>query len=238
MDLLRGDGPVIRIGHRGAKALAPENTVEGFKAAVEAGVDLIEFDALALDDGTVVVAHDATALRPGVTTLDAAFEFFASVADVGLHLDVKSPGSEAALVDALRRHGLVGRTLATCPLTGPLRELRRLEAELTLGLGYPYDRHNLSSRRGLAPVTLAAVAALRVALPVRIAGLLERTGASVASLHYLLVTRAAIDRCHAVGAAVLAWTVNDASRIRSLVRAGVDGIVTDDPRLFADTLET
>jgi glycerophosphoryl diester phosphodiesterase len=238
MKLLRGDGPVIRIGHRGAKTLAPENTVESFRAAVEAGVDLIEFDALALDDGSVVVAHDPTALRPGAATLDEAFEFFDSMADVGLHLDVKSPGSEAVLVDALRRHGLVGRTLATCPLAGPLRELRRLEPELTLGLGYPYDRHNLSGRRGLAPVALAAVGAMRVALPLRIAGMLERAGASVASLHYLLVTRAAVARCHDAGAAVIAWTVNDRSRIRALARAGVDGIVTDDPRLFADTLET
>jgi glycerophosphoryl diester phosphodiesterase len=238
VELLRGEGPVLRIGHRGAKALAPENTLESFRAAVEAGVDLVEFDALALGDGRLVVAHSPADVGPGAPTLDEAFVFFGGAADVGLHVDLKSPGSERELVDAIRRHGLLERTLVTCPLAGPLVALRALEPALRLGLGYPYDRFELSRRRALAPVTLAAVGAMRVALPYRIVGLLERAGASVASLHHLLVTRAAVLRCHRAGAAVLAWTVNDSRAIRALVRAGVDGIVTDDPRLLADTLDT
>ena len=46
--LERRDGRPLRIGHRGAAALAPENTLRSFRAAVEAGVDLIEFDVIAL----------------------------------------------------------------------------------------------------------------------------------------------------------------------------------------------
>jgi glycerophosphoryl diester phosphodiesterase len=259
--LLRGDGPVLRIGHRGAKALAPENTLPSFQAALDAGVDLVEFDALSLVDGTLVVSHsddlrelthdaargrvgartleELRALAPALPTLDEAFAFFAARApDVGLHVDLKSPGHEVALLDALRRHGLLARTLVTSPLLDPLVALRSLEPAVRLGLGYPHDRFGLSGKRVLAPAALAAVLALRTALPYRIAGLLERAGASVASLHYLVVTRAAVGRCHAAGAAVLAWTVNDRPTMQALVRAGVDGIVTDDPRLFADTLIT
>ena len=55
--LERRDGRPLAIGHRGAAALAPENTVHSFRAAVSAGVDLVEFDLLALADGTLVVAH-------------------------------------------------------------------------------------------------------------------------------------------------------------------------------------
>jgi glycerophosphoryl diester phosphodiesterase len=260
VQLLRGEGPVLRIGHRGAKALAPENTLRSFQAALDAGVDFVEFDALALVDGTLVVSHsdDLAELTHGVAagrvgartldelrrvapelpTLEEAFAFFAATApETGLHVDLKSPGHEPPLLDALRRHELVPRTLVTCPLVSPLQVLRSLEPALTLGLGYPHDRFGLSRKRTLAPVALAAVLALRASLPFRIAGLLERVGASVASLHQLVVTRAAVERCHAAGAAVFAWTVNDPWALRKLARAGVDGIVTDDPRLFADTLK-
>lgn len=237
MRLLRGDGRVLRIGHRGAKALAPENTLEGFRTAVAVGVDLVEFDALALPDGTLVVAHDPRRVRPDSPPLEAALAYFAGTAEVGLHLDLKSAGHEPTLVEALRRHDLLDRTLVTSPLLTPLAALHRLEPSLRLGVGYPHDRFGLSGRRVLAPAALAAVVSLRLALPLRLPALLRRTGACVASLHHLVVTRAAVARAHEEGAAVIAWTVNDAPRLRALVRAGVDGIVTDDPRLFADTLQ-
>ena len=40
----RGDGRPLVVGHRGAAALAPENTIEALAAAVEAGADAVEFD--------------------------------------------------------------------------------------------------------------------------------------------------------------------------------------------------
>ena len=58
IDLRRRDGgPVLRIGHRGAASLAPENTVRAMRAAVERGVDLVEFDVLDLPRGPLVLAH-------------------------------------------------------------------------------------------------------------------------------------------------------------------------------------
>ena len=65
---LRRDGdPYLRIGHRGAATLAPENTLESFRAAVDVGVDLIEFDVLdlrlscALQGDTILVTRDRAA---------------------------------------------------------------------------------------------------------------------------------------------------------------------------------
>ena len=55
--LERRDGRPLRIGHRGAATLAPENTLRSFRVAVETGVDLIEFDVLALRSGELVIAH-------------------------------------------------------------------------------------------------------------------------------------------------------------------------------------
>ena len=113
ISLERRDGRPLRIGHRGAAALAPENTLRAFRAAVEAGVDLVEFDVLDLGGGELVVAHsyDLREVSHGALTgtiqgrtldgvrvdcpelpsLDEALAFFVEEApDVGLHLDVKS----------------------------------------------------------------------------------------------------------------------------------------------------
>ena len=57
MKLLRGDGPLLRIGHRGAAGLAPENTIEAVEAALEHGVDHVELDVFAGRDGKLVLGH-------------------------------------------------------------------------------------------------------------------------------------------------------------------------------------
>jgi glycerophosphoryl diester phosphodiesterase len=51
-------------------------------------------------------------------------------------------------------------------------------------------------------------------------------------LHHGVVSGAAVDRCHSRGAAVWVWTVNDGHLLERLVGLGVDGVVTDDPRIF------
>ena len=56
-------GRPLRIGHRGAAMLAPENTLASFRAAVEAGVDLIEFDVIR-HGSRLVVAHDPEDVGP------------------------------------------------------------------------------------------------------------------------------------------------------------------------------
>jgi glycerophosphoryl diester phosphodiesterase len=83
---------------------------------------------------------------------------------------------------------------------------------------------------------LAALVAMRATLPRRIGGLLDRAGATVATLHHLVATRAVIERCHAHGAAVWVWTVDEPRTVTRLAAAGVDGIVSNDPRVLAATL--
>jgi len=50
--------PLKRVGHKGADLIAPGNTFDSFQAALEAGVDMIEFDVLRVRDGRLVLAHD------------------------------------------------------------------------------------------------------------------------------------------------------------------------------------
>jgi glycerophosphoryl diester phosphodiesterase len=52
------------------------------------------------------------------------------------------------------------------------------------------------------------------------------------TLNHRVVTRATVERCHELGVAVFAWTVNDAEIARRLDEVGVDGVITDDPRIL------
>jgi glycerophosphoryl diester phosphodiesterase len=255
----RAGGPPLRIGHKGAAALAPENTLEALARAVEHGVDIVEFDVLDLQDGTLVLAHsndlhevshgaargrvrqhplaELKRLAPALPTLDEALAFLSDRAPkTGIQVDVKCVDAERRIVDALRSHGAVERTLVSSVSAHTLRTIAGIEPGLRLGLTYPFDRFSLSRHRPLAPVTLAAVLALRQALPARIGRWLERARATVATLNYLVVSRAAVEQCHAREAAVFAWTVDSRRALARLEADGVDGIITNDPGIFATTL--
>jgi glycerophosphoryl diester phosphodiesterase len=257
---LRADGRPLRVGHKGAAALEPENTIRSLARAVELGADLVEFDVLDLLDGTLVLAHsddlhevshgaasgrvrsrsleELRRVAPELPTLDEALAFLsANPPGVGLHVDLKWHGYERSVVEALRRHGLVERTLVSTVHPGSLRTVAALEARLARGLTYPWDRHNLSRRLVLAPLTLGTLETLRRALPYRIGRLLERAQATAAVLQYRVVSRAVVRRCHALGAPVFAWTVDSPTVLRRLARAGVDGVVTNDPRIFASAVD-
>lgn len=229
---MRGDGPMIRIGHRGAAALAPPNTIASIEAALAARMDMVELDVIALPDGSLVLGHSLRELGPGPPTFDQALRLIAEHEVTSLLADVKRPGYESELVDVLRRHDLIERTLASSAEVSTLQALRRIEPSLRRGRTYPRDRLRLGRRRTLVPVAGPTLAVLRSALPLRIGRLLAEADASVATLQHRIVSRAVVERCHARGAAVFVWTVNDPASVGRLDGLGVDGVITDDPRVF------
>jgi glycerophosphoryl diester phosphodiesterase len=229
VNLRAGDRPLL-IGHKGAAALEPENTLSSLARAVELGCDLVEFDVLALD-GRLVLAHSPSEVPSELAGLDDALELLAG-REVGLHVDLKWHGYEAAVLDAIRRHDLVDRSLVSTCHVHSLRELAALEPALTRGITYPFDRRGISERRLLAPLTVAALLTLRRLLPVRIRRLLEQARASVAVLHHAVVSPRAVARAHDSGASVLAWTVDGDPELGRVLRAGVDGVITNDPRIL------
>jgi glycerophosphoryl diester phosphodiesterase len=76
------------------------------------------------------------------------------------------------------------------------------------------------------------LAALRALLPRRLPRWLRAAGASAATLNSAVVTPEAIEVCHRRGVAVYAWTVNESALARTLVESGIDGIISDDPRII------
>jgi glycerophosphoryl diester phosphodiesterase len=251
---LRADGRPLRVGHKGAAALEPENTLRSLRRAVELGCDLVEFDVLDLHDGTLVLAHSDDLLEvshgaaagsvreltldglreaaPELPTFDEALELLGQADGVGLHVDLKWHGYEVAAAEAIRRHGLVERTVVSSFHAHSLRAVAAAEPGLARGYTYPFDRSGVSRRPLLAPLAAAALLGLRATLPLRIAGMLDRAKASAAMLHHVVVSRAVVERAHAYGAAVFAWTVDDEAALERVLAAGVDGVISNDPRLF------
>ncbi|MFL5917090.1 MAG: glycerophosphodiester phosphodiesterase [Gaiellaceae bacterium] len=233
IELRRPAGGFARVGHRGASALAPENTIAALALAVELGCDMLEFDVLSRSDGTIVLAHDARRLKPDVPTLDDVLAFCAEhLPDVVLQVDLKLRGIEAAVVDALRRHGVLDRAWVSGFDAGQLRLVADLEPDLLRSYTLPRDRLGVAKTRSLAPVVRGALASLGASLPRRIPGLLARARAQALTLHHSIATTAAIARAHELDAAVYVWTVDDPRLAERLVRAGADGIITNDPRVF------
>jgi len=229
--LRRTDGPPLVIGHRGAAAVAPENTLAALQAAVDAGADLVEFDI----GPDLRLAHSTREVPEEQVSLDTALEFLREHR-LGVHLDVKLPGYESAVVDAIRRHGMEQRGLVSTAFAVTSRRLSRLAPALPRAIGYPRDRYGVSRLRWPQALTRTGAAALRQAMPVRIPLLLRIARADVLSLHQTLCSRAAVRAAHALGAPVLGWTANDPATVRRLADAGVDAIVSDDPGMALATL--
>jgi glycerophosphoryl diester phosphodiesterase len=233
--LLRGEGPLIRIGHRGAAALAPPNTIAAVEAALALGVDMVELDVLGRPDRTLVLGHSHRELEAEPASLEEVFAFLAEQSpETGLLADVKGGGIERELVDALRRHDLLGRAVAATNSLSALQALRELEPGLARSRTYPPGRLYLGGRRTFVPVVGPVRLGMRLLLPFRIGPIVGEAEASATTLDHRLVTRAVVERCHSLGVAVLAWTVNDRAVLRKLDRLGVDGVITDDPKIFED----
>jgi glycerophosphoryl diester phosphodiesterase len=233
--LLRGDGPLIRVGHRGAAALAPENTLRSFAAAVALGVDAVELDVLAAG-GRLVVAHDAASAGDASPTLDEALAWLAAREGLTIHVDLKLTERLDEVADALRRHGVEARTVVSSAHVPSLAAIRRAGLGVATGLTFPEDRLRVARRRGAGPLIRGGTRALQAVLPRRVPALLARSGADALMLHHRVVSPAAVARAHRAGAAVWAWTVDDPAELARVEAAGVDAVITNDPRIFAATL--
>jgi glycerophosphoryl diester phosphodiesterase len=220
MELRRGARGVVRVGHRGAAALAPENSLAAIEAAAACGVDAVELDVL---EG-LVVAHGPE-VPAGAPLLDDALALVVALG-LAVQVDVKVPGLETGVVKALRRHALLERSFVSSFSLPILAAFAAVEPLLPRAFTYPEDRLGLTGNRLLGPVTRPALAALRALLPRRLPRWLRAAGASAATLNWAVVTPEVIEVCHRRGVAVYAWTVNEPARAITLVESGIDGIIS------------
>jgi len=225
---------LIRVGHKGADHVAPGNTIESFEAALEHGVDMIEFDVLRTRDGRLVLAHDyEDAEGRECVAFEEGLEHFAGEAYAGVDLDVdmKLPGYEREVAEGLARHGLVERSLVSTMYVESLDLLGEIEPRLRRGWSVPRVRRNYL-RSPLAVPAYVIARWMRARMPGQAAARIRAGGCEAIMCHQILVSRRLVRAVHAAGGQVYVWTVDDVPRIRALEELGVDGVITNDPRLF------
>jgi glycerophosphoryl diester phosphodiesterase len=225
---------VIRVGHKGADHVAPGNTIESFEAALAHGVDMIEFDVLRTRDGRLVLAHDyEDADERDCLTLDEGLDHFAGEAYAGVELDVdmKLPGYEREVADGLAERGLGERSLVSTMYPESLDRLGELAPGLRRGWSVPRVRRDYT-RSALAVPAYVVARWWRARLPGQAAARMRAGGCEAVMAHRLLVSGRLVRAVHGAGGQVYVWTVDDAERIRAYEALGVDGVITNDPRLF------
>jgi glycerophosphoryl diester phosphodiesterase len=218
--------------------VAPENSLEGFAAAIAAGADLVEFDVDRGErEGSLVIGH------PGVAAVGAALEFddaldYLAARAVGIHVDLKLVGAEREVASAIRAHGLAQRTVVSSTWARSLRGLAAEAPELTRAISYPADHYGAAGVPWPPLLVRGSAAVLRAVMGVRAPRLLSAAGADALSLHHALVSSSVVRLAHRRGRAVIAWTVNDPARVEELAHAQVDAIVSDHPQMAAGVLAT
>lgn len=217
------------IGHRGAAALAPENTLASFEAAAAAGAGWVEFDVRLSADAMPLVIHDETlagtagvALRIDETPASALraaspagalpdlAEVLDCLADLGL-------GANVEIKPQRGRRAVCAATLAALarrPLPGGV-----IVSSFDLGIVAALARHDRSVPRGILmrrPYPVAAVIA-------------RRLGCVSIHCEHASLSQACLARWHDAGLLSLAYTVNQPSRALRLLSWGLDAVITDDP---------
>jgi glycerophosphoryl diester phosphodiesterase len=231
-----------RVGHKGADRIAPGNTPASFDAALQAGVDMIEFDVLpedhtARDTSPLLLAHDYEHGIAGAPTLEEGLDHLASEPFAALELDVdlKLPGYEERVVRALQERDLVGRALVSSQYMRSLVAIRALEPGLRLGWSVPRVRKDYSRSKLWALPAWGLLTWWRRRLPAIAAGHLRDGRIDAVMSHFRLVTPQLVEAVGTAGGELYVWTVDDAAHISRLARMGVTGVISNDPRLFAST---
>lgn len=235
------------IGHRGAAALAPENTLAGIRTAQEIGVKWVEFDVTLLGDGTPVLSHDehldrCTNLSGPLSYLNAldlakldAGSWFDPLwhnepmphlmdalllceeLDLGVNLEIKPYASEPEQIATILHQVISAywqqpeKLLLSCYEHDVLAAYRALDQQAALGLLFDH-------------------------LPAH--WLLKAQALQATSIHcdWQLISQQDIQTIKSAGFQLYCYTCNDATSTKHLFAQGVDGIFTDDPRLFSHFL--
>jgi glycerophosphoryl diester phosphodiesterase len=218
--------PLI-IGHRGASAVAPENSMAAFEAAIAAGADGIEFDVHLSRDGVPVIIHDETlqrthGLRKRVADLTAdelrevrvpsLRELFALMGHTEMLLCLEIKGSSPKLAEeccrVVHEFSLDDQVIVECFDLRVLQEVKGLRTAALFGRGIYADKAIVD--RALA------------------------VGASVLAPHHSLVRPSLIEKAKLAGLKVIIWTVDSPAWVAQARSMGIEALITNDPALMIE----
>ena len=176
--------------------------------------------------------HDAERRQP--LRLGEALDAFlrAPLDGVEIDLDVKLPGREEEIVAAVRERGLLERAMVSTMELSTLARIHELEPGLRRGWTYPKVTKDWASKRWAKAPMLVALAWMRQQLPGLAARELPKMEVEAMWVYHPLISARLAGITKLAGVELIAWTVDDLARMKKLVRAGVNGICSNDPRLF------
>ncbi len=242
LSLLRAPGaPLLRVGHRGAKGHAPENTMISFMVGAELGVTAVETDVHLSKDGEVVLIHDHTVDRTtngrGLVKEMTLAELKAL--DAGGWYDGRFAGERiptlAELLTWARDRVGVAIEIKNGPIYYPgiaektIRLVRQHGMERQVIL-ISFDHFVLREAKRIAPEIATGI--------LYVGGLVDAVAAARAAhadaLHpnWAFVTPELVRAVHDAGLAISPWNPNDLPTLRMLSQMGVDSVGTDFPELF------
>ena len=231
------------MGHKGADLIEPGNTVASFDAALQHGVDMIELDVLPervpageASSPRLILAHDYedAAGRP-ILQLEEGLAHLASAAyaDVDFILDLKLPGYERRVVEALEASGLADRAIVSTTYRESLLALKAHHGSVRVGWSVPKARRDYTRSRVMAVPALAVLQVMRRRLPAQATVALSDGLCHAVMAYWRLVTPRLVESVGAAGGDLYVWTVDHGPRIKELHSLGVTGVITNDPRLFS-----
>jgi glycerophosphoryl diester phosphodiesterase len=258
IDDLRMKLPLI-IGHRGASAVAPENTIVAFERALTAGADGLEFDVRLARDGVPVVIHDADLRRTGLT--QAKVRELSSAELAGMNVGrwfnrknpaVANPDYESATVPLLRsvfefvqnntsilyvelKCEAVERQHLAHAVVQLLHEYRLRHRVVVEG----FDLESIAEVKRQDPeVRTAALFEPKLSRPLLSTRNVIREAAAVGAeeiaLHHSLVTKGRTAAIRQGGMEAVVWTVDKPVWVDRASRYGLRAVITNDPaRLLA-----
>src|SRR3990170_8028859 len=220
---------MLRIGHRGARAYEPENTLRSFGKALEMGVDAIEFDVRKTRDNHLIVMHDADVKRTTngkglvadltlkeikelsidkgekIPTLEEALECIGNKSKILIEL--KETGFEEKVLSAVLSKKMEKNVIITSFLEPALAKVRELNPEIETGLIYAKHKN---------PIKAALELKANYLLPL-----------------YRFVHTANVQKAHENNLKILVWTINNPQEVEEYAKKGVDGIATDKPDILS-----
>lgn len=216
----------LLLGHRGSPRAYPENTIPSFQAALDAGLDGVEWDVRRLGDGTLVIHHDA-ALKDGrplptllpderPAQMPTLHEALAWAADTGAYVNieikhetVRADDRVHRTLDAVRAHGLSRRVIVSSFMPTLLRAAREAAPEIERGLLIHKQYPSWLVR-----------------------SVMRWTDCAALHPQHHLVDKHLMQQAKTHRWRVNTWTVNEETEVQRLVALGVDGLIGDFPEVL------
>ena len=222
---------MLKIGHRGAKGLEPENTLLSFQKAIEIGVDGIELDVRLTSDGELVVIHDGTIDR---TTNGTGFVNQFTLIEIK-KFRIHSIQEIPTLLEVLE---LIDKK---CFINIELKEIETAEKVVALiedfvtnknwnysdFLVSSFNWHAIQNVRFLNPdIPIGVLTESDLEMAFTFAKFLKAT---TIIAHYLLLNEAEMLDIQEAGIKIFAWTVNEKEAIKKMKMLKINGIISDFP---------